>query len=69
MLPHQFPQCIAHKLQEGDHHRNGIAGQAEEMAVADLAVGQRASGFHCQLPEHDFAEFIQQLFDIVRITD
>ena len=62
-------QRIAHELVEGDHHRDRVARQAEEMGAADLAVGERPPGLHRDLPEHHLAQLVEQILDEIRFAD
>ena len=57
----QHQQRVADELVERHHHRHRIAGQAEEMRAADLAVRQRPPRLHRDLPEQHFAELGEQL--------
>ena len=68
-LAHQYQQGVLYELIERHHDGDWVAGQAEIMGVADLAVGQRAAGFHGDFPEYDLAEFVQQLLHVVGLTD
>lgn len=54
-------QQRGHELQEGDHHRHGIAGQPQEghAALAQQAAGQGASGTDGDAPERQAADRLQ----------
>ena len=58
-----FIQSIANELVERHHHRHRVPRQSEEVGGADLAVGEGTARLHRDLPEHHFAQLVEQRFD------
>src|SRR6185503_675647 len=57
--PGELPQRGANEEVEGQHRRNRVAGQAEEVGALDPAHRHRTAGLHGHLPEIDAARVLE----------